>query len=352
MAKSFVQRRWKLLLNIATIVALVLFVFLIREQLVETWQNLERVHWWALLLIIPLEIWNYDAQARLYRSLFHIVGNKFSYRQMYETALELNLINNVFPSGGVSGISYFGVRLKSEHVTAGRATLVQIMKYLLLFLSFEILLGFGLLFLAIEGQINSLLLMITAVLSTLLVVGTALFVYIMMRKSRVKVFHRFVENMVNVSARRFKPSAVANGPIRLDRLGFLFDELHHNFKIIMKDYKQLKMPLLFAMIANLTEIFVIYAVYVAFGEWVNLGAVILAYSVANFAGLVSVLPGGVGIYEALMTTVLVAAGIPVALSLPVTIMYRVLSSAIQLPPGYYLYHKALRNGTAVKPQHG
>ena len=74
----------------------------------------------------------------------------------------------------------------------------------------------------------------------------------------------------------------------------------------------------------------------------NFGAVILAYSVANFAGLVSVLPGGVGVYEALMTAVLVAAGVPAALSIPVTVMYRVLSMGIQLPAGFYFYHKALR----------
>jgi uncharacterized protein (TIRG00374 family) len=80
---------------------------------------------------------------------------------------------------------------------------------------------------------------------------------------------------------------------------------------------------------------------VAFGEWVNFGAVILAYAVANFAGLVSVLPGGVGIYEGLMTLVLVASGVPSRLSLPVTVMYRVVNTLVQLPPGYYFYHKTL-----------
>ena len=55
----------------------------------------------------------------------------------------------------------------------------------------------------------------------------------------------------------------------------------------------------------------------------------------------SVLPGGVGIYEALMTGVLAAAGIPAALSLPVTVMYRVINTIIQLPPGYILYHNNL-----------
>jgi uncharacterized protein (TIRG00374 family) len=86
----------------------------------------------------------------------------------------------------------------------------------------------------------------------------------------------------------------------------------------------------------------VYVVYIAFGSYVNLGAVILAYAVANFAGLVSVLPGGVGVYEALMTAVLVAAGVPARLSLPVTVMYRVLNTLLQLPPGYVLYHRTLR----------
>jgi uncharacterized protein (TIRG00374 family) len=80
-------------------------------------------------------------------------------------------------------------------------------------------------------------------------------------------------------------------------------------------------------------------VFLAFGETVNPGAVIIAYAVANFAGLVSVLPGGVGIYEALMTAVLATAGVPPAVSIPVIIMYRILTMIIQLPIGYYFYHK-------------
>jgi hypothetical protein len=50
----------------------------------------------------------------------------------------------------------------------------------------------------------------------------------------------------------------------------------------------------------------------------------------------------VGIYEALMTGVLAAAGVKPALSLPVTVMFRVLSTLIQVPPGYILYHQTLK----------
>lgn len=349
---SFFGRHWKLLLNIATIVALSLFLFLIRGQIAETFDNIARIHWWVLIIIVLLQLWNYDAQTRMYLSLFKIVGNRFSYKHMFVAALELNFINNVFPSGGVSGISYFGARLRSSTVTAGKATLVQIMKLLMLYISFEVLLVIGLFLLAAEGNINDLILMSTVAISTTLILGTGLFVYILGSKQRVDQFFKFIKGFVNQLVRKVtrKPHSPT---IELKRVEFLLSELYENFKTIRSRLMDLKMPLVHALFANLSEILCIYIVYIAFGEWVNLGAIIIAYSVANFAGLISVLPGGIGIYEALMTTVLVAAGVPVALSLPVTIMYRVLTAAIQLPPGYFFYHRAINNkGTKLVPHNG
>lgn len=339
---SFLRRRWKLLLNIATIIAMVLFLFLIRDQIAETVDNIGRIHWWVLIIIALLQLWNYDAQTRLYLSLFQIVGNRFSYKNMFIAALELNFINNVFPSGGVSGISYFGARLRSDTVTAGKATLVQMMKLLMLYVSFEVLLVIGIFMVAVEGHINDLVLTAAVAISTALVFGTVLFVYILGSKKRVEQFFRFIRRFVNKTVRVFTRNP-HRARIELEHVHFLLMELHDNFRTIKSSYKELKWPLVHALFANLSEILCIYIVYIAFGDWVNFGAIIIAYSVANFAGLISVLPGGVGIYEALMTTVLVAAGIPAALSLPVTITYRVLTAAIQLPPGYYFYHKALNN---------
>ena len=101
---------------------------------------------------------------------------------------------------------------------------------------------------------------------------------------------------------------------------------------------------MYMLMANLAEIASIYVVYIAFGRLVNVGAVILAYAVANFAGLVSILPAGIGIYEGIMTAVLVVTGVPVDISISVTIMYRVVSMFIQLAPGYVFYQRSLRSG--------
>jgi glycosyltransferase 2 family protein len=259
----------------------------------------------------------------------------------------LNFVNKIFPSGGVSGISYFGVRLRSEDVPAGRATMVQIMRLFLQFTSFEVLLIFGLLFLAIGGHVNNMVILVASSITTLMVVGTLAFMYVVGSERRIHSTFGVLARAFNTVMRIFRPGKPDT--ISMDRAQRLVQEMHNSYKMLFKDWRKLRAPVLWALVINMAEVLSVYSVYVAFGAWVNLGAIILAFAVANFAGLISVLPAGAGIYEFLMTAVLTAAGIPLALSLPATVMFRVLSTTLQLIPGYYFYHKAVRDAGRAKP---
>jgi hypothetical protein len=336
---SFWRRHWKLILNIVTIVALVLLAYAIRHDLADTIENIKHVNAWALLLLLPLQALNYHGQTKLYENLFNIVGNKLDYRFLYKAALELNFVNHVFPSGGAAGISYFGLRLKNGEITAAKATLIQVMKLGLTFLSFELLLVVGMLSLAAMGRVSNLTILVGAVLSTLLLVGTLMFAYIVGSKSRISQFFTGVTKFLNRLIQIVRPKHPET--INISSARHVFNDFHDNYQLLRKSLPQLRAPFGWAVLMNLTEVLSVYAVFLAFGEVVNIGAVILAYGVANFAGLISVLPGGVGIYEFLMTAVLATAGVPASVSLPVIIMYRVLSTLIQVPPGYYLYQKNL-----------
>jgi uncharacterized protein (TIRG00374 family) len=179
-----------------------------------------------------------------------------------------------------------------------------------------------------------------------MIVGTIAFVLIIGSQKRITATFTFLTRTINRILHFFLPHSPET--ISIARVQKGFEELHVNYRLIATRWKDLKFPFFWALVANATEVATIYVVYIAFGEWVNVGAVILAYAVANVAGLISVMPGGVGIYEALMTGVLVASGVPAAVSLPVTVMYRVLSTIIQIPPGYVLYHGALRNKSSGK----
>lgn len=349
MSESERKARWKTILNLVTLAALVVLIYAIRHDLAQTLRDLEHVNGWALFLLIPVELLNYHAQARLYQRLFGLVGNNLSYKFLYKTAVELNFVNHVFPSGGVTGISYFGMRMRrGTEISGGKATLVQVMKLALQFLSFEILVVIGLFCLAALGRANNLVILAATAISTLLIVGTGLFAYIVGSQARIDHFFtsvtRGLNRLIHVVRRRHPET------INVEKARAVFQDFHDNYRQLRSRWRELRGPFWYAFLANLTEVLAVYVVYIAFDKFVNFGAVIFGYAIANFAGLVSVLPGGIGIYEGLMTATLAATGVSPGVSLPVTIMYRVVNTVIQIPPGYFLYQRALNRGEPPVPK--
>jgi uncharacterized protein (TIRG00374 family) len=336
---SYFRRNWKVILNIVTVLALIILIVAIRGQFKTTFENLFKVHIWALLLMPLTQALNYDAQTRLYRDLFAIVGNKLSYKELYKSALALNYVNTLFPSGGVSGISYFGARLKRDDITSPKASAVQLFKLVMYFLSFEGLIVLGVFALAVQGHMNSVILLLAGSIATVVVITTAALGFIVASKQRISSFFGYTTKALNRLIQVVRPKHPET--INIERVHQVFNDFHENYMLMTRDWSKLKRPMMWALLANFWEVMTIYVVYVAFGEWINIGSVILAYAIANFAGLISVLPGGIGVYEGLMTLTLSATGVPSRLSLPVTVMYRIINTTLQLVPGGYFYHQHL-----------
>lgn len=347
--QSWFRRNWKLAVNIFTLAALALLIFVTRHQIGSTITNLTHVNAWFLLLIIPIEALNYHAQAKIYQRLFEIVGNKLSYRFLYRASVELNFVNHVFPSGGVTGISYFSLRMrKGKELGGGKATLIHLMKIVMYLLAYEIILLIGAIFLALMGHVNKLVILAVGALSTFLIILSFGFLFIVGKRSRINSFFTWLTVFLNHLIRLVRPNTPET--INIDSARHIFDDFHGTYMELKHNLPKLKSPFWYSFVADATEVAALYAVYMAFGKYVNIGAVILAYGVANFAGLVSVLPGGVGIYEGLMTVVLASTGISPGVSLPITVMYRVLNSLLQVPPGYYWYNQAIKQGHLSKDE--
>lgn len=333
------SRRWKSILTMLTLAALVATVYALRSQLGDTINSLQEANPWPILLIIPLTFYNHYAQGKVYQGLFSIFGDHFSARQMMRLSLEMNLVNTLFPSGGVSGFSYLNLRTKESGVTTGRSTFVQMLRVTTIWVSFQILLGVGLLVLALSGRANNFVMLIAGSLVTLLLVGTGGVAYVIGSQRRIHVFSKWLAVNLNrlIHLVRSNPET-----INLEKVNQALTELHECYLLIRHKPGVLKSPMIYALLVSLCEVASIYAVFVAFGYVINPGAVIIAYAVACLGGIISVLPAGVGTYEGLMTGVFTAAGVRAAVSLPVIIAYRVVSMSLQLPVGYYFYQKSLR----------
>src|SRR3989344_1259544 len=333
------KKRWKLVLTIITFAGLTLLIYAVRRQIGDTINNLWQVNIWALSAMLLWQLLNYHSYAKLYQSLYYILGERIRYRPLFRVAMELNFINNVLPSGGVSGVSYFTVRMRDAQVPSSKSTVVQLAKFIMLFASFQILLALGVFFLAIGNNVNNFTILVAGSLFTLLMIGSLGIGFIIGSQKRIDSFFTYVTKVINRIIHIFRPHYPET--INVQKAREAFTDLRENYNLLKSDLGSLRKPIAYALLCNIAEVMTIYTVYVAFGHFVNPGAIILAYAMASFSGIISVLPGGVGIFEAVMTAVLAAAGISAGLSIPVTIMYRMLNMLIQLPPGYYFYYRNL-----------
>lgn len=332
-----IKHKWRKIITVVTLVALAALIYATRDEIGDSTSNLGRISSSFLLLAIILKVATFHTYTKMYQGLYKILGKKISYKPMLIASLELNFVNNVFPSGGVTGFSYFGIRMKKLHLRASTSTLVQILRFAIIFVTFMIMIFSGLFMLALFSGVNNLTILFTNTLSILLTVGIFLSIYIIGSRNRIDNFFTFITKVLNKIIQVIRPKHPETINIRKARVGFI--NLHENYLELRKKYKELLKPSSYALISNIFEVATLYTVFLAFGETLNPGAVVIAYAVANFAGLVSVLPGGIGIYEALMTAVLATTGVPPAVSIPAIIMYRILAMIIQLPIGYYFYHK-------------
>lgn len=342
------SKKVRLIINIVTIVALMVLLYFSWPQITAGLKEIGGAKWSIIALMIPMQIINFYAVGMLYYDFFGSNGHKIKSRwSMFKVALELNFVNHVFPSGGVAGFSYLGVRMKHFGVPVAKTTLAQAMRFALTFVSFLIILFLGLFLLSFDNRSGGLVLFIGLSIAFLTLFGTLFGIYIVSNEGRIKAFTAFLPKAVNTIVRPFTKK---RDLININRVEKLFSELHKDYNEIVNEKSRLKKPLMWALVINLSEVATAYLAYLALGQGVNPGAVILAYAVASFAGLVSVLPGGIGVYEALMTATLTSAGIPKALALSATLVYRIFTIVVFVPIGFVFYQLALRKGEAEKPE--
>ena len=79
-------------------------------------------------------------------------------------SLELNFVNHVLPSGGVSGFSYLNWRLNNLGVSGARATMSQLVRYLASFAGLVTLLAVAVILVTVDGTVNRWIILMSSAL--------------------------------------------------------------------------------------------------------------------------------------------------------------------------------------------
>lgn len=330
----------KLWINILTFVAIAVVLIFARHDIALAFEKMQQLNLWVLALMIPAQFVAFYCVGRVYFHFFKATDSPLPMKTLVPAAVELNFVNHVFPSGGISGFSYLTLRLKHEGVSTAKSTLAQLVRFTLAFITFIGLLLLALVLLAMEDHVNRFIMLVAAALTFTILFSTLTLTFVIGKRERIREFTQVMSRALNKVIHLVRPRHPET--INLKRTEKVFNELHDDYLMLRRDFGKMWPVVGWALLANLAEIGVIYIAFVAHGEWINPGALIIAYAIATTAGLIAILPGGLGVYEPLMAGVLLSAGVPGSVALSATLVSRVVTLVLALGSGYFLYHRTLK----------
>jgi len=328
-------RAWVTLISFVLLAVVVIFGW---PEIVEAWKLLGQTNLWILSLLIPVQIMSYYATGGMIFSYLKAKGNlkDISHWRMTRISLELNFVNHILPSGGAAGFSYLAWVLHRHGVSPGRATMSQVIRFILTFVTFLLMLIISVVWLIADGEINRNILLLSIGLAILAVVGTIGTVYIIKSKRHLIRFSgwltRVVNKFVSFMTRRRKKEAVKSGIIE-----HFFEDLHDDYLEIRKEKRILIVPFIWALAANLFDVALLFIAFWALGFSINPAILVVAFGLSSIASVFSVTPGGAGVYEAIFIAFLATAGVPPNVAIAGTLMARVALLLGTIVFGYFFY---------------
>lgn len=333
---------YRAILSIVTFLLLLIIVVASWHEIVHAWQLLGKVNLWILALLIPVQFLSYYAAGEMMFEYLRGKGElkKVSRLTASRMALELNFVNHVLPSGGVSGASYMTWRLGKFGVQPGRAVMAQVVRHVVSFAAFLTALVIAVVAVTLDDGINRFIILSSTVLACVIVFGVLFGMYILNSKTRL---HSFAYGMTRSINNVVKRITLGKKPhiMQQQKVEHFFIELHDDYVELKHDKQLLTKPFLWGLVFIAADIALFIIGFMSFGSFVNPAPIVIAYGLAGIAGFILFTPGGAGAYEAIMVSFLATAGIAQGVAIAGIVLTRVILLIGTILSGYAFYQLAL-----------
>ncbi len=282
------------------------------------WQEMRQVllnaDWRHLLAVLLFTIFSYAFYSYAYAMVARTLGIGMRKRELAEVCFISTVVNHVISSGGVVGYSLRYLLMKMYHVSLRDVLTSSFLHYYLTSLDMLTFLPICILYLMYQtyvprGIIVALGVM-TLIFGLLLVLGTILVIFPSRRRPLIDLVTRYGQKI-----------------LRREWLSWLvqFDE---TLTCGTQVFRQRPLTLVWVMLLTLLDFFssIIAMGYVfeALGPPVKVGVLITGYVIGIMAGLLSMVPGGLGVQEGSMASIYALLGVPLRQAILAAILFRLL----------------------------
>jgi len=331
-------------INLKALILLVIFVvgfcFLI-PKLVDIQEALKlilKVNKFYLVLAVTAEFLSYVGAAWLLGIILSRLGYKIGFWDRFKIGSIAAFAIHFFPVGtlGEGAVDYYFLRKKK--VEPGSIFLMLILRVIITYSAFLLVFLIGLILVPTAPHLPFSPKLISLVIFVLISGGILYLIYLYRRKS---LFRQRWSSFLKIVD--FFLSKVRKREISRERSDEIFTDIYQGIGLFGKKKRSSVFALIAALIYWLGDITCFFFVFLSFGYQIHWGVLIFGYSIASLLGMLSFIPGGLGVVEGSMTLLYSALGVPATLALMSVLVFRFFSFWIWIPVGLYSFLSLRKN---------
>lgn len=293
----------------------------------ETLELLKQVKYWAFGLALFSESFFYIGSTLLTRAALRMTGNKLKFSDVLKISLLDSFSLQFLPLGsfGQTAVDYYFYR--GKNVRTSHIVLMFVARTIIVWLIFTAIFLVGIAFSPTNSNLGPNVL---AIVFLIFFVAFILFFYLI-----YLYFHRELLLQRSLKITKFvnKIIKIFHRQIPIERVPEMVERLYSAIQILARNRKLQVSALLGALVFWLGDIFCLYFSLIGFGYTPHLPTVIFAYTIARILGLLSFIPGGLGVVEGALVLILIGFGVPSSVAIAGVLIFRLVSFWLPIPVG-------------------
>lgn len=324
---------------------IIIGLYLLLPKLVGLEQALKLVvnmKWYFLILALLAEVASYTGAAVLLGLIFNRIGYIFPFLIRFRISSMPAFTMNFLPIGlagpAVFEYSYF----RKNEVESGSIIVMWILRFILNYCAFLILFLIGLILVPIYPQLSFSPKIIAPIIFIIILSFSIYAVYLYKHPQKFWLVWVKLFNFVNSVLKKFKKL-----PIDLDQQKEIFSDIYTGIELFSVKKRSSIYAVLSGILYWFGDMLCLYFVFLSFGFSVHPGILIFGYSIATILGIISAVPGGLGVVEGAMVLIFSSMGVPAALALTAVLVFRLFSFWIWMPIGFFSYLSLQKQNSAI-----
>ena len=280
--------------------------------------TLNKAHLGYFILAILVQLIWFTTVARMYQSIFHLLGVHEDILTLSRIATAANFINVVAPTAGVGGIALFASEARRRGHPAGKVTVAAALFLLLDQAAFLVILALGLIVLVRRNDLNAG--EISASFFLLCIALIYAFILYLGYRSEEKLGNTLakIARFINRIVRFFRKQEYLSET----RAHEFAHEISEGLSGLTEKPSSLVRPVLWGIFNKGLLMLILVCAFLSFEVPFSTGTIIAGFSIAYLFLIVSPTPSGIGVVEGILPIALSTLNVNWSQAVLITLTYR------------------------------